>query len=226
MNVIHRFRFFTFSLFLAGCPQGSANAVFRLDGGDASDDAEASVAADNDGGGSGALCGVDGRDECGSLSACDANLGCVECRSDDDCPIAAAHCLLGACVGCRPGKTDCPGGQACSSADFECHPRCSGPGTCSFGMACDESSGECVGCLGDSSCARGVCSPDRRECVECVSDVSCPKSKPRCRIAVGQCVRCRSNDDCGLAAPTCDPTTFECRTGGGNGGGATDAGTD
>lgn len=225
MTFTIRFSLVTLSLFLAGCPQGSANDVFRRDGGDDAGDAEAGVAEENDGGGSGALCGADGKDECGSLSACDPELGCVECRTDDDCPIAAAHCLLGACVGCRPGKTDCPEGSACSTADFECRPRCVGPGTCPSGTVCDESSGECVGCLGDHACAGMVCSAERRECVECVNDSSCPKSRPRCRIALGQCVRCRSNDDCGLAAPTCDPTTFECRASGSSvTDGATDAG--
>lgn len=211
MITFNRFSFFFLPLFLAGCPQGSANDVFRRDGGDAGDDAEAGVAEENDGGGSGALCGVDGKDECGSLSACDAKLGCVECRTDDDCPLAAAHCLLGACVGCRPGKTDCPEGSACSTADFECAPRCTGPGTCPATTVCDESSGECVGCLETTACAGLVCSPAQRQCVECIDDSTCPKSKPRCRIVLGQCVRCQSNDDCGLAAPICDPRTFECR---------------
>ena len=211
MSFSIRFSLVTLSLFLAGCPQGTANDVFRLDGGDGGDDAEAGVAEENDAGGSGALCGVDGKDECGPRSACDAKLGCVECRSDDDCPIAAAHCLVGVCVGCRPGKTDCPDAEACSTEDYSCRPRCTGPGTCPAGKACDESSGECVGCLEDSQCAGRVCSAERRECVECVTDDSCPKSKPRCRIATGQCVPCLSNDDCGLAAPTCDPAIFECR---------------
>ena len=43
-----------------------------------------------------------------------------------------------------------------------------------------------------------VCSTEQRQCVECVDDSTCPKSKPRCRVALGQCVHCRSNDDCGL----------------------------
>jgi hypothetical protein len=219
-----RFSLLTFSLFLAGCPQGSASDVFRLDGGDGGDDLEAGVATIDGGGGTGALCGIDGKDDCGSLSACDPKLGCVECRDDDDCPIAAAHCLVGACVGCRPGKTDCQDGWACSTADYECAPRCTGPGTCAGARVCDESSGECVGCLGAEACAGLVCSPERRECVECTDDTGCPNSKPRCRVATGQCVRCHSNDDCGLSAPTCDPTTFECR--GALSAGSTDAGGD
>jgi hypothetical protein len=212
MTFFIRFSLVIFSLFLAGCPQGSAQDVFGLDGGDGGEDAEAGVAEENDAGGTGALCGIDGKNECGSLSACDPKLGCVECRSDDDCPIAAARCLLGACVGCRPGKTDCPDGTACSTEDFECHPRCTGAGSCPTPTVCDESSGECVGCLGPEGCAGLVCSSDKRQCVECVADESCPKSKPRCRMAIGQCVRCQSNDDCGVAAPVCDPTTFSCRT--------------
>jgi hypothetical protein len=211
MSLFFRFTIFSFCVFLAGCPQGSANDVFRLDGGDAGDDADAGVAEENDAGGTGALCGADGRDECGSLSTCDPKLGCVECRSDDDCPIAAARCLLGACVGCRPGKTDCPEGSACSVADFECHPRCVGPGECSGATICDETSGECVGCLGDHACAGMKCSPDKRDCVECIDDESCPSSRPRCRIATGACVGCRSNDDCGVSAPFCDPVDFSCR---------------
>jgi len=211
MNASRRIFSFAFPLFLAGCPQGAANDVFRLDGGDGGDADDADVASSNDALEAGALCGGDGRDACGPLTVCDPNLGCVECRSDDDCPIAAAHCLVGACVGCRPRMTDCQEGEACSTADFECHPRCTGPGTCPSGTACDDSSGECVGCFGDENCAGMVCSVDKRQCVECASDEACPKAEPRCRILTGECVRCRSNDDCGIAAPFCDPITFECR---------------
>lgn len=191
--------------------------MFRQDGGDAGDapDADLDDAA-NDGAGSadpGALCGASGRDDCGPYSACDAELGCVECRNDDDCPVAAGHCLLGACVGCRPAMTDCPSGTTCWTTDFECHPRCAGLGSCPDGTACDESSGACVGCSAEAPCATGVCSPDLRQCVECVSDETCPKARPRCLLARGECAACTSNEDCGVAAPICDPVTFECRTG-------------
>lgn len=226
MNAFNRISFLAFSFMLAGCPQGSANDVFRRDGGDDGGDAEAGVASSNDATGSGALCGAGGKDECGSLAICDAKLGCVECRTDDDCPITAARCLVGACVGCRPGMTDCQPGLACSTADFECHPRCVGPGSCGEGMVCDESSGECVGCLGAEGCAGRVCSAQKRQCVECASDESCPKGKPRCRVLTGECARCLSDDDCGVTAPICDPFSFACRRPDAGAPGPSDAGLD
>ena len=217
---------------LAGCPDGEAG-VHGQDGGADASDAEAGEAgnesdtnaeagsseASAEGSasiGSGALCGVDGRNDCGPYMLCDESLGCVECNHDDDCPVAAARCLSGTCVGCRPaadaGTSDCPtSASACWSTDDECHAPCSDTSACPTGSVCDKASGACVGCTQGSDCASGVCSEARRTCVECISDATCPGAKPRCRVLTGTCEACTSNADCGHAAPVCDPTTFTCR---------------
>lgn len=220
---------------LLGCPQGVAGAPSRPD--DAAADAEASDAELSDAeapgaeapdvtigerppeSSSGALCGVNDRDQCGAFGICANKLGCVECVGDADCPASAARCLQGTCVGCRPsaGQTDCPGGGlACWTSDYECHAACTAGGSCPAGTTCDEVTGGCVGCTTDAQCAggpSGVCSRVLRRCVACASDRACPAQRPRCRVLTGACVACTSNDDCGLAAPICDPTTFTCRVG-------------
>ena len=147
---------------------------------------------------------------------CDETLGCVECNHDDDCPAAAARCLQGTCVGCRPaldgGTSDCPtAASTCWSTDDECHAPCSDASPCPTGSLCDKASGACVGCTRDSDCPSGVCSQTRRTCVECTDDTTCPASKPRCRVLTGTCEACTASSDCGHAAPVCDPTTFTCR---------------
>lgn len=220
---------------LAGCPDGAGIGTHGQDGGlDAGDaeagresgvsaeagDAGASTEAGSSGG-SGALCGVNGRNDCGPFLLCDDPLGCVECIHDGDCPVAAAHCLQGTCVGCRPGtsgadagKTDCPAtASACWSTDDECHAPCSDAGPCPAGSVCDKASGACVGCTSDAECPSGVCSAARRTCVDCVADATCPTSRPRCRVLTGTCEACTTSADCGHAAPVCDPTTFTCRIG-------------
>ncbi len=222
-----------FPLALIGCPQGTGEEQFvdddAGDGGDADADADADATSgeedrtDADAAtseSSGALCGVNGRNQCGPFMTCNTKLGCVECSADGDCPAAARFCLQGQCVGCRPGAADvdggagdCPPGQACSSADFECHASCTGAGGCSEGMSCDETSGACVGCLVPADCPSRVCSKKTRLCVECESDDACSGPRPRCRLFTGTCVACLSNDDCGLSAPICDPITFSCRVG-------------
>jgi Cys-rich repeat protein len=220
---------------LAGCPDGAGIGTHGQDGGAEGGDAEAGeesgVSAEEGGAetsteagaplGSGTLCGASGRNDCGPFLLCDQTLGCVECIHEDDCPVAAAHCLEGTCVGCRPalsaaggGSTDCPGAAtACWSTDDECHATCSDQSPCPTGSTCDKTSGACVGCTRDADCASGVCSPARRTCVACVADATCPATKPRCRVLTGTCEACTSNDDCGHAAPICDPTAFTCGVG-------------
>ncbi|MDB5216531.1 MAG: putative lipoprotein, partial [Myxococcaceae bacterium] len=224
---------------LAGCPDGAGIGSHGQDGGiEGGDDGGAAEAgresassaeggaleASTEGGaanGSGALCGANGRNDCGPFLLCDEGLGCVECRHDDDCPAAATHCLEGTCVGCRPattvadaGMSDCPApSSTCWSTDDECHAPCSDTRPCPSGSACDNASGACVGCTTDADCPSGVCSAARRTCVDCVSDATCTASKPRCRILTGACEACTSSSDCGHAAPICDPSTFTCRVG-------------
>jgi hypothetical protein len=199
------------TLLLVGCPQGRAGTKST----DASAEAEASAARSD---GSGALCGINGQDQCGVQAACDPKLGCVECLGEEDCPATLPRCLQGACVGCRPGivasdagPSDCAPG-ACSTSDYSCHDAC--PSTaCSEGTLCDVASGECLACRDDRDCASGLCSPTVKRCVECFDDASCPGSRPRCRVLAGRCEACISNSDCGRAAPICDPATFTCRAG-------------
>ena len=214
---------------LAGCPEGAGHGEVRQDGGaDAKADATHDGATEDDGGGgdgavteggggpmgSGALCGPNGRDDCGAFLLCNASLGCVECVQDSDCPAAAGRCLSGTCAGCRPAMSDCPGaGSACWGTDNECHPACGDGNACPAGSMCDRTSGACVGCAGHSDCASGGCSPATRKCVECLADSSCSGARPRCRALTGTCEACTSNEDCGHSAPICDPTTFTCRVG-------------
>ncbi len=218
-------------LLVLGCPQSGGEEIFvdadagDADGGDADagdSEAEHDGSTDPDAAASassGALCGVNGRDRCGVFMTCSVSLGCVECSVNADCPATAPLCLQGRCVGCRPGaphgdgRADCPSGEACSAADFECHASCAGGDGCSEGTRCDETNGECVGCRSSADCPSSVCSKATRQCVECESDDACPGPRPRCRLLTGACVACLSNDDCGLAAPICDPITFSCRVG-------------
>lgn len=207
-----------------GCPRTAPDPFDKDEGADGGDGGDAGDTAALDATGSdattesrgtGALCGVNGTDQCGPFMTCDATLGCAECAGNADCPAAARACLQGQCAGCRPGAegaADCPEGQACSSADFECHPSCA-VGGCTQGMLCEAETGACVGCRGPADCLSGACSNVTRLCVACESDTSCERRTPRCRRLTGTCVACLSNDDCGRTAPICDPATFTCRVG-------------
>jgi hypothetical protein len=161
-------------------------------------------------GATGALCGVNGRDDCGPFQLCDAVLGCVECARDDDCPLGARHCVVGACVACEVAE-DCPASlPSCWPKDHACHAKCAG--TCPpDAKLCV--SGACWGCATDADCPGARCAPSVRQCVTCLDDTDCTSPTPRCDVRVGACVACDSNDDCGRAAPICDPATRACRVG-------------
>ncbi|HSO31056.1 MAG TPA: hypothetical protein VLT33_01035 [Labilithrix sp.] len=218
---------------LVGCPEGAGFRPPGQDGGpDAADESTNEASTEEAGAGdaagegsaaagSGALCGANGRDDCGAFLLCSASLGCVECKRESDCPASAAHCLEGTCVGCRPsvtsndaGVSDCPSrNEACWASDDECHAACGDANPCPAGSTCDKASGACVGCRADEDCASGVCSPLRKRCVACVTDATCSGARPRCRVLTGTCEACTSNADCGHALPICDPATFTCRLG-------------
>jgi hypothetical protein len=232
-------------LSLVACPGGDAPYTHHVDAGlDADADAGAEArapatdgAADGDAAGrdagdaatdaalasgTGALCGVNGRDDCGPFSTCDPMLGCVECANDDECPLAAKHCIAGACAACTVDATGaaigCPASApSCWPADHLCHPPCAGGGGPSACPAkapiCEPVSGECHGCDADKDCSPGVCSPVTKQCVQCVHDADCGGASPRCDVARGACVACASNDDCGLREPVCDPASRACRVG-------------
>ncbi|WP_146652506.1 hypothetical protein [Labilithrix luteola] len=208
--------------FLGGCYEGPNHSRTQDGGLDAAgadevttdagaDDADAEAGGDAEAS-TGALCGVNGRDDCGPFLVCDHALGCVECARDEDCPVSAGRCLEGRCLGCRPARSDCTAG-ACWTSDYDCHPACHAPSDCPAGTTCDEGNGACVGCVATADCTSGVCSPTKKQCVECTTDSDCSQNSPRCHVATGRCVKCRANDDCGRAAPICDPKTFDCRVG-------------
>src|SRR5262245_26659218 len=74
-------------------------------------------------GGGGALCGPNGTNACGARK-CDANLGCVECLADADCPAAERACITGRCEVCRT-NAECGATSptpACWPGDHKCHP--------------------------------------------------------------------------------------------------------
>jgi hypothetical protein len=160
--------------------------------------------------GTGALCGVNGRDDCGPFQVCDAILGCVACARDDDCTLASPRCVGGACVECADAG-DCPASApSCWPKDHACHP------TCTASCPPDAKlcvSGACWGCRDDADCPGARCSPTTRQCVSCLDDGDCTTGTPRCDVRTALCVACSSNDDCGRAAPVCDPATRACRVG-------------
>lgn len=208
---------------LVGCPQGQSMRQSGNDGGaDAdADGADASSGATSPAGS--ALCGMNGRNDCGAVSTCDPVLGCVECATDEDCPATAGFCVHGGCARCRPGReldggvSDCRGSEVCHAPDFSCRARCERSADCARGDVCDEVSGACLGCRSDADCTDAAdgrhCNLAVHRCVACTSNETCPATQPRCRLSTGACVACTSNEDCGRKEPVCDPRTFTCRAG-------------
>ncbi len=228
-----------FLLVLSACPGGDAPFTRPVDGGhegtEGSADARSApldAATDNavspadaafDGtrpsASSGARCGVSGRNDCGPFGLCDPVRGCVECEVDDDCPLAARHCVAGACgecvAGAGAGAVGCSAGApSCWPLDRTCHAACTSPSSCpTAAHLCDAMTGECRGCTTTADCTNGVCDPVSRQCVECSTDLDCAADRPRCDVARAVCEACSSNDDCGLAEPICDPASRRCRVG-------------
>jgi hypothetical protein len=231
------------ALLLTGCPGGDAPFTHHTDAGDAgdagdggdghvdTDPGDAQSDADGDAtdtgtppvdAGSGARCGVNGRNDCGPFQTCDEARGCLECASDRDCPLSARYCVAGACASCRAVESDAGAlvegcgatTPACWPGDHGCHAACTGPGDCPANAhLCDLATGECRGCNGAADCTKGVCSPVTHACVECVRDGDCGGALPRCDLVTNRCTECSSNDDCGLREPICDPATRRCRVG-------------
>ena len=159
-----------------------------------------------------ALCGVNGRNDCGAFLVCDEAMGCVECAIDAQCPRSAPVCVLGECGGCRcdvEADPHCAAeAPACWPSDHACHARCAAPSDCpSTAPICDGATGQCWGCQSDEDCREGVCSAATKTCVACRADADCRSHTPRCRGRTGTCEQCMANRDCGLAAPICDPTS-------------------
>lgn len=194
-----------------------------IDEGDGASESDTSTPQQDSGAttptGTGALCGVNGRNDCGPFLKCDGVLGCVACTSDGDCPLSERHCYAGKCGACTPGQKGiapgCPvAAPSCWPGDRSCHTTCDpDAGTC-LGKAslCEVSTGECHACE-PGTCDAGVCSPTTHTCVACVADTDCPSERPRCDAARSQCVECTYDEDCGITAPVCDPKTRACRAG-------------
>ncbi len=120
---------------------------------------------------------------------CDPSLGCVECRTDGDCPATDPICVAGSCEKCGD-NADCGAGEACFPANHECFTACVDTADCP-GEApnCDVTTGQCVGCR---------------------SAADCPATEPICNTATQQCGECASNADCGVAEPICEVDRGRC----------------
>jgi hypothetical protein len=201
----------------AGPRDASAPAHDASAGGDAGVTGDLDAASPDASSPTGALCGVDGTDQCGSYMVCNAVLGCVECAGASDCPLSAKECVAGACSECDPrADAGCPASDpVCFPQDGSCHRGCTAGEACPPSAPhCDEGTGRCVGCFGDVDCRSGslrVCSDLTRQCVECTADAHCAPPFPRCDVKQSTCVACSSDADCGRANPVCDPATRRCR---------------
>ncbi len=122
---------------------------------------------------------------------CDTALGCVECRTDDDCGAGQPFCVLGSCHACAT-TNDCGAGQACFPRDFECRPACSSNADCKEDNA-------------------PLCNPETKACVGCITVQDC-SGRPFCDLLTGRCAECQGDGDCGAAQPHCDVGSGECRT--------------
>jgi len=164
--------------------------------------------------GGGAICGANGASMCTATQQCDPALGCVDCTSAAQCPVAAAFCLGGACVQCRTSN-DCDAGTTpvCWPADHTCHAACMNDQQCQSGNGaiCSKSTAACVGCESSADCpnSRNLCDPTTQQCVQCTSNSDCAgTATPAC--SRNRCAQCASNADCSGVTPY-------CRAGGDNG---------
>lgn len=82
---------------------------------------------------------------------------------------------------------------------------------------CDVTADQCTACIGDESCANGVClagaSPAENACVECVDSPHCDTGV--CDAATNTCVPCIGDGDCGdqvckIGATTAENACVEC----------------
>jgi hypothetical protein len=73
---------------------------------------------------------------------------------------------------------------------------------------CQAATGLCVGCLANSDCPSGVCSPSG-QCVGCLSNSDCTAPTPTCNLETNTCEGCAAMG-CPDAAPWCSATTGGC----------------
>lgn len=167
---------------------GDADADADADA-DSSSDAEADgpdEASGDDGsviivgGGSGALCGANGRNDCGAYALCNPALGCVECLASTDCSAAESVCSGGDCVADTGGE--CGDDHPCDSGI--CSPLTKRCGACAANTDCAGATprcriliGKCVACISNDDCGHSapICDPITYSCrVGCSSDAQCP----------------------------------------------------
>lgn len=116
--------------------------------------------------------------DCNGTQVCSPSRGvCVDCLSEENCPINAPVCdqSNNKCVGCLDDDT-CPSNKP----------------------NCDPITKQCVQCTEDPDCggATPKCSPVTRVCVGCLSPADCPPGLPICDPGGGTCVECLSNSQC------------------------------
>ncbi len=116
---------------------------------------------------------------------------------------AAALCLIGCTPEPQPPVADVPDISVDTSDSTS---GCGAGPACGEGLVCDTASGQCVGCLNDSDCTKGVCHPVQRGCVACIEDVDCTSG--RCHPLAAICVQCLEDDDC--IEGVCDGESLMC----------------
>ncbi len=98
----------------------------------------------------------------------------------------------------------------CEESSGECV-ACVGDDDCTDGVCADDNT--CVACLGDGDCDEGVCDTDANACVECVDDAQCDGETPACDVDNNECVQCVEHAQCAeVGASACgdDNTCQAC----------------
>ncbi len=118
-----------------------------------------------------------------------------------------------------PGATDDAGdagsGDAADATDAGS--RCTTDPVCGSGLRCNQTTGRCVACLGDSDCASpsGRCRQTDHVCVACLNGPDCGK-RQACDTVTNRCLDvCIDEDDCLSAGFICDrdrALCIECKT--------------
>jgi hypothetical protein len=166
------------------------------------------------------LCNTTGTFGCVAPIKCDPALGCVTCIGDQDCTGAEKFCVRGTCDECRTNADCPPTSPACYPKDHRCHKSCVGTSCPGNSSSCDIATGECVGCIDDTTCAgtnNPVCDPVTKQCVQCTTNAQCKDGTRFCHPTTLRCVACLTHTSClptdGGATQVCDPNRFRCRSG-------------
>jgi Cys-rich repeat protein len=106
-----------------------------------------------------------------------------------------------------------PGGDARADSDATPQTGCSSDTDCaSAGMHCDTTSGQCVQCVADGDCGRGLVCESLQCVASCANGAACPAATPVCRQPGQVCVPCGTNSDCvpATTGPICLTSTGQC----------------